>query len=106
MPRGVRLNPEHDERTRAKIQTSQIINRLEKLVKGEIEMSSQQVRAAEILLRKTLPDMATIKQKESEDNGGLKVYIRHFPEGEPPYTYVNKDDSADIHQTDGDYRPI
>ncbi len=61
MPRGVRLNPEHDERTRAKIQTSQIINRLNKLVNGEVEMTSQQVRAAEILLRKTLPDLQTIE---------------------------------------------
>ena len=57
MPRGVRLNPEHDEKTRAKIQTSQIINRLIKLINGEITMSSQQLRAAEILLKKTLPDL-------------------------------------------------
>jgi len=57
MPKGVRLNPAHDERTRAKIQTSQIINRLIKLVNGEIEMNTQQVRAAEILLKKTLPDL-------------------------------------------------
>lgn len=58
--RGVRLNPAHDERTRAKIQTSQIINRLEKLVKGEIEMNAQQVAAAGILLKKTLPDLSAI----------------------------------------------
>ena len=61
MPRGVRLNPQHDERTRAKIQTSQIINRLERLVFGEIEMSSEQVAAARILLGKTLPDMKQIE---------------------------------------------
>jgi len=61
MPKGVRLNPKHDERTRAKIQTSQIINRLNKLVKGEVEMTSQQVRAAEILLRKALPDLQSIE---------------------------------------------
>lgn len=58
--RGVRLNPAHDDRTRAKIQTSQIINRLEKLVKGEIEMSAQQVAAANILLKKTLPDLSAV----------------------------------------------
>ena len=60
MPRGVRLNPAHDNRTRAKIQTSQIINRLEKLVFGEIEMSPQQVNAANVLLRKTLPDLSAV----------------------------------------------
>ena len=55
------MNPEHDERTRAKIQTNQIINRLEKLVNGKIEMTLQQVRAAEILLKKTLPDLQAIQ---------------------------------------------
>lgn len=60
MARGVRLNPAHDERTRAKIQTSQIINRLEKLVNGEIEMTTQQVTAAGILLKKTLPDLSAV----------------------------------------------
>lgn len=60
MARGVRLNPAHDERTRAKIQTSQIINRLEKLVNGEIDMTSQQVTAAGILLKKTLPDLSAV----------------------------------------------
>lgn len=57
MPRGVRLNPQHDERTRAKIKTSQIINRLEKFVDGKVEMSAAQVTAALGLLRKTLPDL-------------------------------------------------
>jgi hypothetical protein len=61
MPRGVRIDPKHDARTRAKIQTSQIINRLEKLVNGEVTMTAQQVRAAEILLRKTLPDLSAVE---------------------------------------------
>ena len=73
MPKGLRLNPKHDERTRAKIQTSQIINRLTKHVKGEIEMSSSQVRAAEILLKKSLPDLATIQHSLAED------YSNHSP---------------------------
>lgn len=58
MPRGVRLNPEHDDRTRAKIQTSQIINRLTSFVNGKCEMSAAQVSAALGLLRKTLPDLS------------------------------------------------
>lgn len=61
MPRGVRLNPQHDERTRAKIQTSQIINRLHEFVFGNVEMSSEQVQAAKILLGKTLPDLKQIE---------------------------------------------
>lgn len=58
MPRGVRLNPAHDERTRAKIQTSQIVNRLQDFVNGAVELSPAQVTAAQVLLRKTLPDLA------------------------------------------------
>ncbi len=58
MPRGVRLNPEHDDRTRAKIQTSQIVNRLTSFVNGDVEMSAPQVTAALGLLKKTLPDLS------------------------------------------------
>lgn len=68
MPRGVRLNPEHDERTRAKIQTSQIINRLQSLVDGEVEMSPSQVRAAEILLSKTLPSLSNVEVSGDSEN--------------------------------------
>jgi hypothetical protein len=69
MPKGVRLNPKHDNRTRAKIQTSQIINRLNKHIKGEIEMTATQVRSAEILLKKALPDLSAIHH--SPDVGSM-----------------------------------
>jgi hypothetical protein len=58
--RGVRLNPEHDDRTRAKIQTSQIVNRLEKFIlsdSSKVDMPPHKVTAALGLLRKTLPDL-------------------------------------------------
>lgn len=61
MPRGVRLNPKHDARTRAKIQTSQIINRLMKFINGEVEMSASQVTASLGLLKKSLPDLQSIE---------------------------------------------
>ncbi len=58
---AARLDPAHDERTRAKIQTSQLINRLISHVNGEVELSTTQVRAAEILLKKTLPDLSSVE---------------------------------------------
>ena len=67
-PRGVRLNPAHDERTRAKIQTSQIIHRLQSLVNGEIDMNPQQVNAANILSRKTLPDLSAVQMSGDSEN--------------------------------------
>ena len=45
------------EETRNKIRTSQLINRLYGHAVGEIEMTPTQVRAAEVLLKKTLPDL-------------------------------------------------
>lgn len=57
---AARLNPKHDEATRQKIQTSQLVNRLMGHANGEVEMSPTQIRAAEILLKKTLPDLSAV----------------------------------------------
>jgi hypothetical protein len=64
---AARLDPAHDERTRAKIQTSQLINRLISHVNGEVELSSTQVRAAEVLLKKTLPDLQAVEHSSDPD---------------------------------------
>lgn len=58
----------HDDETRAKIQTSQLINRLNAHVFGEVELSPTQVRSAEILLKKTLPDLSS-----TEHSGEVSV---------------------------------
>ena len=50
----------HDDLTRQKIQTSQLINRLMKHILGEIELSSTQIRGIEILLKKALPDLQAV----------------------------------------------
>ena len=49
------------EAARARIQTTQILKRLISHAMGEIELSSTQVRAAEILLRKTIPDLSAVE---------------------------------------------
>ena len=53
----------HDENTRSKIQTSQIINRLTGHVLGEVEMTASQVTAALGLIRKTLPDLQAVEMQ-------------------------------------------
>lgn len=50
-----------DENTRAKIQGTQLINRLTNHALGEVELSTSQVRAIEILLKKVLPDLQSIE---------------------------------------------
>lgn len=47
------------ERIRQRIVNSQIADRIVKHALGEIEMSQSQVRAAEVLLRKVMPDLAS-----------------------------------------------
>jgi len=65
---AARLNPSHDLRTREKIKISQLINRLQAHANGEVDMSPTQVRAAEVLLKKTLPDLAQLQHTGSEEN--------------------------------------
>lgn len=57
---AVRKNLSHDQRTREKIQTSQLVNRLTSFANGKVELSAAQVRAIEVLLKKTLPDLSSV----------------------------------------------
>jgi hypothetical protein len=60
---------DHQDQARAKIQTSQLINRLEghaldlldPQTQLPVKMSTSQIKAAEILLRKTIPDLQSIE---------------------------------------------
>lgn len=78
---AARLNPAHDEKTRAKIQTSQLINRLISHVNGEVELSSTQVRAAEVLLKKTLPDLSAV-ELGSDPERPMKMEFGWMPPSE------------------------
>jgi hypothetical protein len=60
---------------REKIQASQIMNRLLKHVEGEIELSGTQVKAADILLKKVVPDLARTENVGSE-GGPQEMVIR------------------------------
>lgn len=57
---ATRLNPKHDEATRQKIQTSQLVNRLQDFILGDAKMEKSQVTAALGLLKKTLPDLSAV----------------------------------------------
>jgi hypothetical protein len=65
----------HDENTRQKIRTSQILNRLTDHVLGSVEMSPSQVSAGLGLLRKTLPDLANT-QISGDPNNPVTVVSR------------------------------
>ena len=65
---AARLNPRHDDEARKKIQTSQLINRLQGEALGELELKDGQRKAIEILLRKSLPDLSAITLSGDEDS--------------------------------------
>ena len=74
MPRGVqnkrlgKADPEWQRKVREKIKTSQIINRLADHIHDKAEMTSTQIRAAEILLKKALPDLSSVEMTGDADN--------------------------------------
>ena len=55
------LRPKHSDEVRAKIQASQLINRLYDHVLGKCEMSPTKFNSAKILLAKAVPDLKAIE---------------------------------------------
>jgi|SRR5690606_6145311 len=60
---AARLNKRHQEMVRQKIQASQLINRLTDHALGNLEkpLDATQVRAIEILLNKSLPNLTSME---------------------------------------------
>src|SRR5262245_54104953 len=71
--RGGSADLAREESVREKIRTSQLANRLIDHANGEVNLEPTQVKAIEILLRKTLPDLAATETK-------LTVETRPAPE--------------------------
>jgi hypothetical protein len=64
---AARIRKTHQDDVRAKIQASQIVNRLTKHILGEIEMTSAQVQSARILLDKSVPNLSSVEHGGNED---------------------------------------
>jgi len=63
-----------DQKSRDKIQASQLINRLMKhALADEDVMTVSQVRAAEMLLKKTLPDLKQVEH--TGDTGPIRLVV-------------------------------
>lgn len=57
---AARLRKQHQDEVRFKIQSSQLINRLQNHGLGKNKMTVTQIRAAEVVLRKAVPDLTAI----------------------------------------------
>src|SRR4051812_1901948 len=73
---AARIRKMHNEETRQRIRSAQLINRLHDCAMGKIELRPSQVRAIEILLRKVLPDLSAVEA--TIDDG-----VTHVISGEP-----------------------
>ena len=58
---AARLHARHQDEIRAKIQTSQLLNRLSDHAHGIVELSQTQIKAIEILLKKSMPDLSAVE---------------------------------------------
>jgi hypothetical protein len=65
----------HDDDTRAKIKAGNIINRLTKLIEGEIEMPPHAVTAALGLLHKALPNLTSVEHSGEQ----TITYVARMP---------------------------
>ena len=71
---AARLNKYHQDWVRDKIQASQLVNRLTQCAMGEVELTSQQIKAIEILLSKTIPDLKAV-EVTGGNGGALKAAL-------------------------------
>lgn len=65
---GRPMNKLHQDDVRKKIQASQLLNRLTDHAFGEVELSQSQIKAIEILLKKSLPDLSAVTIAGDDDN--------------------------------------
>ena len=67
--------PMHTESSKAKIQVAMIIDRFQKCMRGEIELSMAQVSVGKALLNKVLPDLSSVQAKTENKH----VYVTELP---------------------------
>ena len=62
---AARISKDHSDQVRAKIQASQLINRLMTHIDGKSQLAPTQITAIKILLDKSLPNLSDIKMEAS-----------------------------------------
>jgi len=73
---GRPLGKRHQEDVRAKIQASQIINRLMSAFDGTIELSQTQVNIGKTLLDKALPDLKAMELSGDVNVGFHEILLK------------------------------
>lgn len=69
-----KLNPRHQQLIRDKIQAGLLVEKLQQCALEGLELTSQQMKAIEILLKKTVPDLSAVEMTgDPEAPVALKV---------------------------------
>lgn len=63
--------PTRTEKWRENIKASMLVNRLKQHAYGEVELTTSQIKAIEIILRKTIPDLKAIEHY-GKDGGAIE----------------------------------
>jgi hypothetical protein len=63
------------DRWKDRIQATAIMNRLMSHVDGDLELSPTQIKAADILLKKIVPDLAR-QEHVGADNGPIELVVK------------------------------
>lgn len=72
------LRPKHSDEIRAKIQASMLIRGLQDHFEGKKNLSPSQIKSAEILLKKSVPDLSSVQLSGPDGKDvPLSVTITH-----------------------------
>ena len=74
-----KLNPRHQQLIRDKINAGLLVERLTECALGSIELTSQQMKAIEILLKKSVPDLSAVEMTGDADAPILLKVITGVP---------------------------
>lgn len=64
---AAKLNPRHQQLIRDKINAALLIEKLQECALENLELTSQQMKAIEILLKKSIPDLSSIELSGDPD---------------------------------------
>ena len=74
-----KLNPRHQQLIRDKINAGLLVEQLHSCAMGEIELTSQQMKAIEILLKKSVADLSAVEMTGDADAPVLLKVITGVP---------------------------
>ena len=63
---------------RERIKAGELLERMQRHALGEVEMKASEIRAAEVLLKKALPDLSSMEMQVSQDT----VHAEELPDAE------------------------